>query len=188
MEINRFEEVMGVVPTADIVEGRMVLLTTHTFNYDFGSRDELPGVKVPATAEEANAAKFCITWANTNAKPPFYQPQPALSWALRQGFDQAANAPFSATVYATYPGYQDCVTIPSGTPSLAFGEGTYTVPSGCYIADASWAVGSLIQVGNTAEDGADAGKLKRLSAMSTRFIGIVEYIDSTTKEMTFRIK
>ena len=63
MEINRFEDVLGVVTIADVVEGRFGVLTSHSESYDFGSRSDLPGFKVPATAEEAKRAKFVITWS-----------------------------------------------------------------------------------------------------------------------------
>lgn len=189
MELNRIDEVMGVITTADVVEGRMGLLTSHTFSYDFGSRTDLPGFKVPATAEEAKRARFILTWAVDNRKPPYYMPMPSVAFGLRHGWSGAANIPFAATVYMTYPGYTNCVTIPSGTPSLAFGEGTYTIPSGCYIYNASLIIpGALVVVANTAEDtAAEAGKIKYQASMDDRVVGVVEAYDSSTKELTFRI-
>jgi hypothetical protein len=191
MEINRFEEVMGVVPQADIVEGRFVIIKANVHSYDFGSKEDLPGCGVPATAEEAKRARFCLTWQVSNGKPPFYQPNPAYNWSLRAGgWDQATNLPMtSTTVYTTYPGYQNGVTIPSGMPSLAFGEGTYTIPSGGYINNASLATpGSMVVVANTAEDTSDAGKLKYQSTMDDRVVGFVEHRDSTSGALTVRIK
>lgn len=45
MEINQFtDDILGVVPVADVVEGRMVCLTSHGFDYDFGSKTDLPSV------------------------------------------------------------------------------------------------------------------------------------------------
>lgn len=188
MEINRLDEVMGVVPTADVVEGRMGILVTHTFSYDFGSRTDLPGFRIPATAEEAKRARYIITWAVTNQKPPFYMPAPEVAWSMRQGFDRATNLPLTGSVYMIYPGHMDGVTIPSGTPSLALGEGTYTVPSGAYIYDANLQYpGSLIVVANTAEDTNDAGKLKYQSTMDDRVVGHVEHYDSSNGDLTFRI-
>ena len=49
MEINEFNSVLGVMPTEDIVEGRFVLLTSHSFSSDFGSQTDLPGVDFRAT-------------------------------------------------------------------------------------------------------------------------------------------
>ena len=49
MEINEFEDVLGVMPVEDIVEGRFVLFTSHTFSNDFGSDTDLPGVDFRAT-------------------------------------------------------------------------------------------------------------------------------------------
>ncbi len=50
MEINHYgDTILGVVATEDIVEGRMVLLTNHSYSEDFGSMEELPGVNFCAT-------------------------------------------------------------------------------------------------------------------------------------------
>lgn len=190
MEINRLDQVIGVVTTADVVEGRFVLLTSHSKNYDFGSLTDLPGAKVPATAEEAKRARYCVTWAVDNRKPPYYQPMPAYSFALRQGgWDQAGNVPFSANVWMTYPGYQNSKTIPSGTPSLAIGPGTVTIPSGQYIYNVSLVVpGAPVIVANTAEDTTDAGKPKYQATIDERVIGYVEQYDSSTGNLTINIK
>lgn len=188
MEINRFDEAMGCIPVADVVEGRMGIFVAQTFSIDFGSQTDLPGFRVPATAEEAKRARKIITWQVTNQSPPYYVPVPSIAWGMRQGFNSASNVPFASTVYLTYPGHQDSVTIPSGTPSLALGKGTYTVLSGCYIYNANLAVpGSLLIVANTAEDTTDAGKLKYQATMDDRVVGFVEYMDTTSGELTFRI-
>jgi hypothetical protein len=189
MEIRLTEsEVIGVIPTADIVEGRMVLLTTHAWSYDFGSQTDLPGAKVPATADEAKKARYVIGWSVDQRKPPYYQPTPSYTWSMRQGFGNAANSPFATTVYLTYPGYTEGATIPSGVPSLAYGRGVYTVPSGAYIYSASIAKGASLIVANTAEDTTDAGKLKYQATYDDRVVAIVEHIDSTTGKLTFRME
>lgn len=188
MEINHYgDTILGVVPTEDIVEGRMVLLTSHTFSYDYGSREDLPGVKLPDTSTEAARARYILTWAQDDRPTPIYQPQPSLSFALRYGFDQAANAPFAATVFLTHPGQQEGVTIPSGTPAAAFGEGLYTVPSGSYVYSAELLVpGNPLAVADTATDGAsEAGKLK-YSASNP--VGEVYEFDTTTGKLTFRLR
>jgi len=191
MEINRFEDVLGVIPTEDIVEGRFVLMTSHTYDHDFGSQTDLPGVKLPDTAEEAKRCKFVLTWAVDNRQPPYYEPQPALSWSLRRsGFDQDENVPFDANVRMTYPGYQDCQTIPSGTPSLAYTEGTFTIPSGCYIYSAEIIIpGAAIVIANANDDTADeAGKPMYEATFAAGVIGFTERYNSTTGALTIRVE
>ncbi len=187
MEINQYQaEIRGVLPTADIVEGRLGIYTTHTHDYDFGSKVDLPGFIVPATAEQANNARHIITWPVDNRPFPAALPVPEYTFQLRQGYGTATNAPYSATVYLTNRGNQEGLTIPSGTPSLAFGQGTYTLPSGEYINHASIVnAGALVQVANTAEDGGDAGKLKYLATYSNRKVGTVRLYDSATGKLTF---
>lgn len=186
MEINGFNEVIGVIPQADIVEGRFGLLTTNAHSYDFGSRADLPGFKVPATADEAEQARYIITWAVENRKPPFYQPMPAYTWALRQGWEQSSNLPMtSTTIYTTYPGHQNSMTIPSGTPALAYGDGTYTIPSGQYIYAAGLRnPGANVIIANTAEDTTDAGKPKYQAAYDDRVIGRVLYFNTSNAALT----
>ena len=187
MEINHYgDTVLGVVPTADIVEGRMVLLTSHTFSYDYGSREDLPGVKLPADSTEAARARFCLTWAQDNRGLPIYQPHPAFDDALRYGFDQSANAPFATTVYLTKPGQQESVTIPSGVPSVAFGEGIYTVPSGDFVYSADLLVpGTPLVVSNTTDHTTDSGKLRY--GTSNPVAEVYKY-DASTGKLTFRLR
>lgn len=189
MEINHYgDTILGVVPTEDIVEGRMVLLTSHTFSYDFGSREDLPGVKLPDDATEAARARYCLTWAQDNRGLPIYQPHPSLpSYSQRYGFNQDANAPFAATVYITHPGQQEGLTIPSGMPSAAYGEGIYTVPSGAYVYSAEVEVpGNPLAVANASDDGADdAGKLKY---SGTNPVAEVYEYDSTSGKLTFKLR
>jgi hypothetical protein len=189
MEKNDYgDTVLGVVTTEDIVEGRMVLLTSHSESYDFGSWGDLPGVKLPDTGAEAARARYCLTWAQDNRSLPLYQPHPDYQpYALRYGWDQAANAPFAATVYITRPGVQEGLTIPSGTPANAFGEGLYTVPSGAFVYSAEIEVpGNPLAVANTADDSAsDAGKLKY---SATNPVGEVYEYDSSTGKLTFKLR
>lgn len=190
MEINRFEDVLGVVTIADVVEGRFGVLTSHSESYDFGSRSDLPGFKVPATAEEAKRAKFVITWAVDNRETPIMEPTPSFTFAQRGGWDQTANAPFSTTVYLTHPGNQEGLTIPSGTPALAYTEGTFTLPSGAYVYSANIIVpGAALIVADTASDSAsDAGKLKYTASMAAGVVGFTERYDSATGKLTVRIE
>lgn len=184
MEINAFEDVIGVVPTADTVEGRFILLTPQTFSYGFGSREDLPGAKIPSTADEATRAFYCVTFAVDNRQTPIFDPTPAMQFALRQGFDKTANAPFSTTVYMTHPGNQEGLTIPSGLPCLAYTDATITLPSGAYIYDAN-----IIKVGAAIVveyNGADAGKPKYTSTNAVGVIGFTERYNSATNRLTIR--
>lgn len=190
MEIRGFnKEIVGVITTADVVEGRLGLLTTHTFSHDFGSREDLAGFKVPATAEEAKRARYIITWAVDNREYPAFLPIPSVEWAERGGWSKAQTHPFSATIYLTNPGNKEGLTISSGTPALAFGKGVYTVPSGCYIDHNDIIkVGSAVVVANTADDSTDAGKLKYAETYDAdTCIGKVREYDSTTGRLTIQI-
>lgn len=183
MEINKLgDRIYGVVPTANVVEGKFGLLGTHSWTYDFGSNTDLPGWHVPATIEEAKRAKYIITWAVTNSPTPFMYPMPHPVFSTRQGFGTAGNAPFAAGVYLTYPGNQDGQTIPSGVPSLAMNEGIFTVGVEAFIPNANLVAGAPVIVANTVEDGADAGKLKYQATMDERVVGfVVEYNSAAAK-------
>jgi hypothetical protein len=186
MEINKLgEQIIGVVPVADVVEGKFGLLTTHNWTWDWGSGEDLPGFKVPATAEEANRARWIITWPVDERPTPIYVTMPYRTWGLRGGFAETTNLPFTASVYLTHQGNMESLTIPSGYPSLAFNEGIFTVPTACYIADVNLhSMGANVIVANTAEDGVDAGKLKYQAAYDARVVGTVRYYDSTTGKLT----
>lgn len=187
MEINDYGDIiLGAVATEDIVENRIGLLTSHSWSRDFGSQTDLPGVKLPTTSTEAAKARYLIAFEQDNRSTPIYQPQPTSTSYNRYGFDESANAPFSATVYLTHPGNQEGQTIPSGSGCLAFGEGIYTVPSGSYIYNANIATpGCFLTVADTASDSAgDRGKLKY--SATAAFAEVVRY-DSTTGRLTFRI-
>jgi len=190
MEINKYTDIIGVVATENITEGRMVLLTSHSYNYDFGSKTDLPGVKLPATAAEALKAKYIVTWpvnnSNAEGQIKMFVPQPSMSYSLRRGgWDQAVNVPFSATAYLTWPGNQNNVTIPSGYQALAFDRGVFTVPSGQFVYNASMLVpGSNLEVLNTADDTAAFAGMLAYNASGT--IGVVERFDTSTWSLTFR--
>lgn len=184
MEINKFSDIMGVVATEDIVEGRMVFITTHSEDYDYGSRVELPGVQLPDDSTDAAISNYVSAFQVNNRNVPIYEPTPSFSFALRQGFDQDSNVPFDATVHLTAPGNKEGETIPSGEVCLAFAGGVFTVPSGAFIYNASLATGAHLIVANTADDSAgDAGKLKY---SATAGVAIVLRYDSTNNRLTFR--
>lgn len=188
MEINHYgDTILGVVPTEDIVEGRFVCLTSHSFDYDFGSKTDLPGCKLPDTQAEATRARYIITFAVDNRPTPIMDTIPSYTWALRQGgWDQAVNAPFAATVYLTHKSVQEGLTIPSGTASLAFGEGIYTLRSADYVYSAPLETpGCALSVCNDADDAAaDSGKLK---ASTTNPVAEVVRYNSSTSKLTVKI-
>lgn len=189
MEINRFNDVLGVVTTENIPEGRFVLLTSHSFSEDFGSLEDLPGVKLPDTAEEAKRAVFCLTFKVDNRPTPIVEKYPSFTFAERGGFSEDANAPFSATIYLTPPGNQEGLTIPSGVSALAYTDGTFTLPSGSYVYSSDIIVpGAALIVADTASDSAnDAGKVKYTASMAAGVIGKTERYDSTTGKLTVRV-
>jgi hypothetical protein len=188
MEINKFEDVVGVIPTANVVEGRFVLLTAHHWTSDFGSKEDVPGCKVPSTAAEASAARFCITWAADNQSLPFYETLPTLdnSFALRGGWSRGANLPLSATIYMTHHANgAESQTIPSGMASIAYTHGTFTLPSGSFVYDAN-----IITVGANlvvAFSGADAGKLAYQANYDARVVGNTVEYDADANKLTARI-
>lgn len=134
MEKNHYgDTILGVVATEDIVEGRMVCLTSHSENLNFGSLTDVPGIMLPSSQAEATRSRYIVTFAPDNRPTPLYIPHPHYDWSTRWGWEQASNVPFAATVLLTHPDVQEGMTIPSGTGAIAFGEGIYTVPSGSYV-------------------------------------------------------
>lgn len=190
MEINKYTDIMGVVTGEDIPEGRMVILTSHEENHNFGSKVDLPGVRVPADATEAANAKYCLTWpvSNSNAEGAIkmFIPTPSFAYALRTGgWDQPSNVPFQAYVHLTYPGHKEGVTIPSGYQALAFDRGVFTVPSGHFVYNAAMTTpGAKLEVLNKADDGStEAGKL---GYDASGAIAVVERFTLEDYSLTFR--
>ena len=184
MEIRKYQDIIGVVAQVDITEGLMVLLTENAsaYSYDFGSREDLPGVKLPTTPGEAGQAKYVAAFAVDNSSTPIYSPYPSMPFALRGGFDQDANVPFSATVYLTHPGNMKGQTIPSGSLCLAFAGGVYTVYSGCFVPSGGLVAGAKLSV---MYSGADVGKLQHETTVASGIATVIQY-DSTNLELTFR--
>jgi len=202
VEINKSHDITGVITTEDIVEGRHVLLTSHpgygTIAGEAGVQDltgrliDEPGVKLPDTVTEAGRAVYIITWPVSNMKPPMMLPfvGPAYSFALRQMFDQASNLPLTGrTIYMTYPGYQESVTLPSGCLALGFNgvKGEFTLPSGQYVYSANLQVpGTRLRACDTVTDGAgSAGMLAETNGVTTD-IAEVSRFNVSTYALTFR--
>ncbi len=185
MELNKVNgDILGAIAAEEITEGRMVVLTSHAFNNDFGSQTDLPAVKLPSTADEGKRARFMIGWAVDNRTPPYFVPTPSYAFSLRTGgFGGAANVPFSATVWLTYPGMQLDKAIPSGTTCLAYGAGTYTLSSGQYIYAAAIKVpGCLLSV---AYADPNRGKVQSQATFDADVVvgKVVEY-NTTTGNLT----
>lgn len=182
MELNDYKDPKGVIATENMADGRFVLITTHSYTRNFGSLADLPGVKLPDTAEEAKRAIYMVGWAPLNMPLPMFSTYPSLSFALRGGWDQTANLPFNADVYVTYPGHKEGTTIPAGTGCLAYQKGVFTLVSGEYIDSTEiHSAGAPVIVANTAEDGStEAGKLKYQATVDERVVGYVENYNSTT--------
>lgn len=191
MEINRFEDVIGVVAQANVVEGRFVCLTTNAHGGSFMNTDaDLPGAKVPATAEEAKRAKYCITWAVDNRQAPIVD-YPKTAFDFRGGWVNSNAGPLTGvTMWLTHPGNQEGQTIPSGYKALGYTEGTFTLPSGAYIDNDNLLVpGAAFIIADTATDGAsEAGKVKYLASAAVGMIGVVEAYDSETGRLTVRVE
>lgn len=166
-ELNHYgDTILGVVTQEDVVEGRFVLLTTNVHSRDYGSMEDLPGVKLPDTRAEAARAKYILFFEQDDSPIPIYRPMPHYDWAMRDGWEQTSNVPFAATVLLTHPGAQIAQTIPSGMGAAAFGEGIYTLTSGNYVYSATLETpGTQVEVANNADHSAgDSGKPVVLSA------------------------
>jgi len=162
-------------------------LTSHTFTYNYGSKTDLMGVKLPANSTEAAKAWYVIAFREDNRQLPIFQPWPTYKWNLRDGWGKGTNnVPITgSTVYLTHPGNMSGQQIPSGEVCKAYGGGVFTVPSGSFIYTSNITTpGTFLVACNTADDGAgSAGKLKYSASAG---VAVVERYNSTTKELTFR--
>ena len=187
MEINKYTDIVGAVAQQDMVEGRMVCLVSNAVGtVDFGSRADLMGIRLPHTAAEALRAKYTLGFALDNRPTPIMEGIPSYDYALRGGWDQAINVPFTATVHLTHQANTLGQTVLSGTLALAFDKGVFTVYSGAYVDSASLVPGAYLEVLNVADDGAsNAGKLS-YTATASLSVAVVERYDSTNHKLTFR--
>lgn len=195
MELNQYSQGAqpnGAVAQENIVEGRFVLMTTNYWSHDFGSRTDLPGVKLPDNDTEAQRARYCITFTvpDSNKVNGFYiSPESSYSmpYALRGGFDRTANVPMSSmTLRPTWPGNQESQTIPSGSMVLLWGpDAVLTIPSGQYVYNFNLHVpGSRLEVLNSGDDTTDEGKLSYASGGT--IAEVVEF-NNTTSALTVRL-
>lgn len=187
MEINRFEEVRGVRVIEDITEGRFVVMTAHNLGGALMNVDsDVPGAKLPTTAEEAKRAKYCLTFAVDNRPTPIVD-WPQTEFDFRGGVVNSQAGPLTGVkMWLTHPGNQESQTVPSGYKALAFTEGTFTLPSGQYVYNASLQTpGAALCIEYTA--GADRGKPKYLATVDASAVGEVRHYDSVTGALTVDI-
>lgn len=191
MEIRKFTDIIGVLVTQDIVEGRCVLLTNAgATDANFVLGDDLPGVKLPADSTEAGVAKYVLGWAMDNREMPIYHPYPAYNFIVRNmGFEAGQRSPdadnlpmTSTTVYLTNRSVTQGLTIPSGEKGLAYAGGVFTFPSGHFVHSAGLEnVGARVTVTYTA--GANRGKPAYDASGN---FGVVEQWDATNYAVTIR--
>lgn len=189
MEINRFEEVVGVRVIEDIVEGRFVCLTAHNLGGEIMNVDaDVPGAKLPTSAEEAKRARFCLTFAVDNRPAPIVD-WPQTAFDFRGGFVNAQAGPLTGVkMWLTHPGNQENQTVPSGYKALAFTEGVFTLPSGQYVYSADLETpGAAIVIEHTAGD--DRGKPKYAATYDgDTVVGFVHAYDEATGALSVRIR
>ncbi|MEM0374080.1 MAG: hypothetical protein QXO96_05975 [Sulfolobales archaeon] len=186
MEVRKYTDIVGAVATENIVEGRMVLMVPQSTSHNFGSREDLPGFKLPANSTEAARAKFVSAFALDNRPLPLIDNIPAYEWSLRMGgWDRVRNMPFTATLRMVYPANDyEPQTIASGSLMLGFDRGVFTVTSGHFIYNSNLAPGAYLAVANATDDGsANAGKLKYSASAS---FAVVEQFDADNMVLTFR--
>jgi hypothetical protein len=177
MEINLIpvgDNPQGALAVENMPEGRCVVLTSHTWDNDFGSDTDLPGVKLPDNDTEAQKAHRIVTWTAPERRvgpDNFYiTPTTALAvpFALRGGFDRAANVPLNdVDIALTWPGNQESQVIPSGMKVLLLGDGAIvTIPSGQYVYNVALRTpGARLEALNEGDDTlASAGKLSYAAA------------------------
>lgn len=195
MEINLIpvgDNPLGGLAVEDMPEGRCVVLTSHTWDNDFGSDTDLPGVKLPDNDTEAQMAHRIVTWTAPDRQVGpnnlYIVPTPAVPFSLRGGFDRAANVPLvDVDIRVTWPGNQESQVIPSGTKLIFLGPGSIvTLPSGQYVYNVALRTpGARLEALNEGDDTlASAGKLSYTAAGT---IAEVIRFYSDTAKLTIRM-
>jgi len=187
MRFRKIADSIGAVAVGDIPEGRMCIIVDHSQSETYGSREDLVGAQVPATANQALEALYVAAFTVTKQKPPIYDSFPA-GGTLRGGFSDATNLPFEADVYTTAPSMLQGRTISSGSLVALHAGGTYTVTSGQYIFSANLVPGARMEALNTADDGAaSAGMLSYINTAAGGLATVIHH-DQTNRELTFRTR
>jgi hypothetical protein len=188
MEINRFEDVIGVRVIEDIVEGRFVVLTSHNLGGLIMNTDaDVPGAKLPTSAEEAKRARYCVTFAVDNRPAPIVD-WPQTAYDFRGGVVNSTAGPLTGVkMWLTHPGNQESQTIPSGYKALAFTEAYVTLPSGQYVYSSDLETpGAALVIETNA--GADRGKPKYAATYDadTAVARVIDY-DTNTGALTIKV-
>lgn len=194
VEIRKFTDIIGVILTENITDGRCVMLTAAPSNVTpynvYGLREDTPGVKLPTSDDESKRARYVVKWAKDNRPTPLYYPMPLYSHIVRNyGFETGQSSPSgrnlpmtSVTVYLMHPQVQEGLVIPSGELGLAYGGGVYTFYSGEFVNSAEiQVIDNPVGVQYTA--GADRGKPYY---DADGVLGRVEFYDSTQVAVTVR--
>lgn len=195
MEINLIpvgDNPLGALAVEDMPEGRCVVLTSHTWDNNFGSDTDLPGVKLPDDDTEAQRAHRIVTWIVPDRQVGpgnlYITPTPSVAFSLRGGFDRAANVPLNdVDIRITWPGNQESQTIPSGMKVLLLGPGSIvTLPSGQYVYNSALETpGARLESLNEGDDTlTSAGKLSYAAAGT---IAEVVRFYSDTAKLTIRM-
>lgn len=159
MEIRLMGTAFGCVAQQDIMAGLAVKLvpdvtgnaTGAWSNTSFNKGNVVIGAVLPVANNDKDA-RFVAAWAVNNKQPPLYQTLPTLTtggvpYSLREFVQGSSNLPATnITVRMTDPRLQEEQIIPSGSLMLAYDEGIYTVTSGCFANDYTYATGDKISV------------------------------------------
>lgn len=187
VKLNRGGEAIPVVTINTVTEGRMVILAPSSQTYDYGSFEDLPGVRLPNNSTEAQKADYMLRFRE-DPRQGFLDGLPGEdTYENRDGWGRTTpNAPATGvTVYGVNPGNQETPqVIASGVRAIAYTAATFTVQSGMYVYSATLAPGIELEVTNISDDtAAEAGKLK---VGSTNPVAIVERFDTSTLDLTVR--
>jgi hypothetical protein len=149
---------------------------------------DLPGAKLPTTAEEAKRARFCLTFAVDNRPAPIID-YPQTAFDFRGGVVNSTTGPLTGlTMRLTHPGNQESQTIPSGYKALAFTEGIFTIPSGQYVYNSALETpGAAVVIEYSA--GANRGKPKYAATYDAdTVVGYVHDFEESTGNLAIRIR
>lgn len=186
MEINSFDDAIGAYALENLTEGLMVILT----NVPGDSTNSLFGARRPVNATEAKDAKYVVTWPQSDLPMPGPLSYPSLTYSLRTGgFDQLQSMPISQSLYLTYPGMTDGMTIPSGYQVVLHGgdEGVYTISSGVFVANAGLVPGAKVEALNVADDNTSAGMLS-LTTVDADTVAYVVAYDAAKVRLTVKTR
>ena len=183
------ETILPAVAVEDLQEGHAVVLKPHTYTYNYGSREDLPGVQRPTTtAELEKGAVYVVAHppAAPNQDMPIYLNPPYIEWSLRLGFDKPSNAAFQTTVLTVPPSVaEEPIPVYSGSLALAV-RGVVAIVEDFIVNPASIQTGDFLTVELT---GTNHGKFKPAGAdpKVAQVIAVETFAEDTSKKQ-FLIK